>query len=104
MDATINDIKSWSAESPYLYRLVVSLDYDQFVKKNIGFKRVEIKNSQVLINGQALYFKGVDRHETDPFTGHVVSRASMEKDIQLMKQNNKQVASSDESQDADYKE
>ncbi len=85
---TIENIKSWSAETPYLYALSISLDYDQFIKKSVGFKRVEIKNSQVLINGKAVYFKGVDRHETNPFTGHVVSKTSMEMDIKLMKQNN----------------
>lgn len=83
-----SDIKSWSAEAPNLYALTISMDYDQFIRNEVGFKRVEIKNSQVLINGKAIYFKGVDRHETDPFTGHVVSKESMEKDIKLMKQNN----------------
>ena len=83
----IKNIKPWSAEIPNLYDLHISLD-DQFIKKQIGFKRVEIKNSQVLINGKAIYIRGVDRHETDPFTGHVVSKESMEKDILLMKQNN----------------
>lgn len=87
VDRTIKNVKSWSAEIPSLYDLQISLD-DQFIKKKIGFKRVEIKNSQVLINGKPIYIKGVNRHETDPFTGHVVSKASMEKDIQLMKQNN----------------
>ena len=84
----IKNIKSWSAEIPNLYSLSISMDGNQFIKRNIGFKRVEIKNAQVLINGKAIYFKGVDRHETDPFTGHVVSNESMEKDIKLMKQNN----------------
>ncbi len=84
----IKKVKSWSAEIPNLYTLKISLDNNQFITKHIGFKRVQIKNSQVLINGKAVYFKGVDRHETDPFTGHVVSKASMEKDIKLMKQNN----------------
>jgi len=88
VEKTIKNINSWSAEIPNLYTLLITLDYDQFIKKAIGFKRVEIKNAQVLINGKAIYIRGVDRHETDPFTGHVVSRASMEKDIQLMKQNN----------------
>lgn len=83
-----NQVKSWSAEIPNLYTLRISLDNNQYITTQIGFKRVEIKNSQVLINGKAIYFKGVDRHETDPFTGHVVSKASMEKDIKLMKQNN----------------
>mgnify|MGYP000017609876 CR=1 FL=1 len=87
VETIIKKVKSWSAEIPNLYDLHISLD-DQFIKKKIGFKRVEIKNSQVLINGKAIYIRGVNRHETDPFTGHVVSKASMEKDIQLMKQNN----------------
>ena len=87
VNKNIKNIKSWSAETPNLYDLQISFD-NQFIKKRIGFKRVEIKNSQVLINGKPIYIRGVDRHETDPFTGHVVSKASMEKDIQLMKQNN----------------
>ncbi len=87
-------VKKWSAELPELYQLKISLNdnenpkNNQFITKNIGFKRVEIINSQVLINGKAIYFKGVNRHETDPFTGHVVAKETMEKDIQLMKQNN----------------
>ena len=88
VNKTINNVKSWSAEIPNIYPLSISMDENQFIRKNIGFKSVEIKNSQVLINGQAIYFKGVDRHETDPYTGHVVSKESMEKDIRLMKQNN----------------
>lgn len=87
VNKTIKNVKSWSAEIPNLYALSISLD-DQFIKKQIGFKRVEIKNAQVLINGKPIYIRGVDRHETDPHTGHVVSRESMEKDILLMKQNN----------------
>lgn len=93
-ETLIKNVKQWSAEKPDLYILNISLtdevnpNNNQFIKKNIGFKRVEIKNSQVLFNGKAIYIRGVDRHETDPFTGHVVSRVSMEKDIKLMKQNN----------------
>ncbi|KAB1157371.1 DUF4981 domain-containing protein [Tenacibaculum aiptasiae] len=84
----VKNIKSWSAESPNLYDLRISLNYNQFINKHVGFKRVEIKKSQILINGKPVYFKGVDRHETDPFTGHVISKTSMLKDITLMKQNN----------------
>ncbi|MDX5584643.1 MAG: glycoside hydrolase family 2 TIM barrel-domain containing protein [Aureibaculum sp.] len=93
-ETLIKNVKQWSAEKPDLYILNISLtdevnpNNNQFIKKYIGFKRVEIKNSQVLFNGKAIYIRGVDRHETDPFTGHVVSRVSMEKDIKLMKQNN----------------
>ncbi len=90
----IDNVRQWSAESPNLYTLRIRLENpddsksNQYIKRSIGFKRVEIKNSQVLINGKAIYIKGVDRHETDPNTGHVVSRASMKKDIMLMKQYN----------------
>ena len=86
-ESILKNVKPWSAETPNLYDLHISLD-NQYIKRKIGFKRVEIKNSQVLINGKPIYIKGVNRHETDPFTGHVVSKASMEKDIKLMKQNN----------------
>ena len=87
-------IKAWSAEAPNLYQLQLVLEdledstNNEYINRNIGYRRVEIKNSQILFNGKPIYIKGVDRHETDPYTGHVVSRASMEKDIQLMKQNN----------------
>jgi beta-galactosidase len=90
----IENVEKWSAESPALYKLRIALkdvensNNDQYILQHIGFKRVEIKNSQVLFNGQPIFIRGVDRHETDPHTGHVVSRESMEKDIQLMKQNN----------------
>ncbi|WP_035090149.1 glycoside hydrolase family 2 TIM barrel-domain containing protein [Aquimarina macrocephali] len=90
----IENVKKWSAEIPNLYNLGITLENpdqgnsNQYINRHIGFKRVEIKNSQVLINGKAIYIRGVDRHETDPFAGHVVSRASMEQDIRSMKQHN----------------
>ncbi|MEX0314372.1 MAG: glycoside hydrolase family 2 TIM barrel-domain containing protein, partial [Allomuricauda sp.] len=90
----VQQVKQWSAEAPNLYQLEISLEdsiqpkNNIYIKRHVGFKRVEIKNAQVLVNGKPIYIKGVDRHETDPYTGHVVSRESMEKDIQLMKQNN----------------
>ena len=93
-DKILERIKPWSAEIPNLYGLKIVLQdinneaNNEHINRWTGFKSVEIKNSQVLINGKAIYIRGVDRHETNPFTGHVVSRASMEKDIKLMKQNN----------------
>ena len=90
----IEKVKPWSAEVPNLYGLKITLEDEnnsgnnEHINRQTGFRRIEIKNSQVLFNGKAIYIKGVDRHETDPFTGHVVSKASMEKDIKLMKQNN----------------
>ncbi len=90
----LEQVKPWSAEIPNLYGLKVALEDEnedannEYINRWTGFKRVEIKNSQVLFNGKPIYIKGVNRHETDPFTGHVVSRESMEKDIKLMKQYN----------------
>lgn len=58
------------------------------VGREIGFRSTELKNGNILVNGQPVLFKGVNRHEHDPITGHVVSRESMEKDVQLMKEFN----------------
>lgn len=85
--------KQWSAELPHLYTLVVELldENDAVLEaftKRIGFREVEIKNSQVLVNGKAVYFKGVNRHEIQPDAGRVVSEATMIRDIELMKQHN----------------
>ena len=86
-------IKKWSAETPNLYKAVIT-HQDQFgkvvevISKKIGFRIVEIKNGQLLVNDQAIYIRGVDRHETHPLTGHVISKEVMLQDIQLMKQNN----------------
>ena len=90
----IPNIKKWSAEDPNIYSLKISLQdpenskNDVYINRHTGFRRVEIKNGQVLFNGQAIYIRGVNRHETDPYTGHIISRELMEKDIRLMKQNN----------------
>ncbi|MGS0695658.1 glycoside hydrolase family 2 TIM barrel-domain containing protein [Shewanella sp. 0m-4] len=92
-DFSLKSPKLWSAETPNLYQLIVSLNDSQgkllqASSQQIGFRRVEIKAGQLLVNNKAITIRGVDRHETDPDTGHVVSRASMETDIRLMKQNN----------------
>lgn len=90
----LKNIESWSTEMPSLYDLNIGLTGEkmlepgQFITKKIGFRSVEIRNSRLLVNGKPIVFKGVNRHETDPFTGHVLSRKRMEQDIRLMKQNN----------------
>jgi beta-galactosidase len=82
----------WTAETPNLYTLLISLTKDgktiETLKHKIGFRTSEIKDGQLLINGKAVLLKGVNRHEHDPVTGHVVSCELMLKDITLMKQNN----------------
>ncbi len=83
----------WSAEAPHLYTLLLVLrDPDGRVLEvesaRIGFRRVEIRDGQLLLNGQPIWIQGVNRHEHDPDTGHWVTEASMRRDIRLMKQHN----------------
>ena len=82
----------WSAEQPNLYYLTTTLIQDgketQAIGQQVGFRKVELKLGQILVNKQPILFKGVNRHEHDEFTGHVVSKESMLKDIEIMKQNN----------------
>ncbi|MGQ9672276.1 MAG: glycoside hydrolase family 2 TIM barrel-domain containing protein [Candidatus Aminicenantales bacterium] len=83
----------WSAEKPNLYTAVLLLKDEQgqtveMESARFGFRKVEIKNGQLLLNGQPILIKGVNRHEHDPATGHAVSRESMERDIRLMKKHN----------------
>ena len=88
----IPEPKKWSAETPYLYKLYVSL-YDgdkllECIPQNVGFRKVEIRDQQFLVNGQPVLIKGADRHELDPDGGYVVSVERMIQDIQVMKQLN----------------
>jgi beta-galactosidase len=83
----------WSAESPYLYQLVLTLKdakggVVEVVPWKVGFRQSEIKGNQILFNGKKLMIKGVNRHEFDPDRGQVVTREMMIEDIKLMKQNN----------------
>ncbi|PVY43765.1 glycoside hydrolase family 2 TIM barrel-domain containing protein [Pontibacter virosus] len=92
-NATVANAKAWSAETPHLYRLEVTLsDADgkvqEVISRNMGFRTVEIKNTQILVNGKPVMFKGVNRHETHPETGQVVSREAMLEEVKLMKQLN----------------
>ena len=89
----IGKVKPWSAESPTLYQLRMSLadKKGKSIEKlttHFGFRTSEIKDGKLLVNGQYVLIKGVNRHEHDPYTGHVISRESMERDIALMKQLN----------------
>lgn len=84
--------KLWSAEQPNMYTLQLSLStngaHPQYISRQIGFRSTEYKDGNILINGQAVLFKGVNRHEHDPASGHVISRESMLQDVKLMKQFN----------------
>ena len=90
---TVKNPAKWTAETPNLYKLVLTLtdsegEVIEAVSHNVGFRKVEIKNAQLLVNGQPILIKGVNRHEHDLETGHAVSLESMISDITLMKQFN----------------
>lgn len=92
-EKTIMNVQQWSAEKPYLYDLLVFLkDADnkilEVIPQKAGFRRVELKNGRILVNGKAVIFKGVNRHEHSHLNAHYVSREEMMQDIILMKQNN----------------
>lgn len=86
-------VKKWSAEKPELYSLVLSLKDKsgsilESVSSKVGFRKVEIINSQLLVNGVAILIKGTNMHEHDEITGHVIDEATVLKDIRVMKSNN----------------
>lgn len=82
----------WTAETPNLYKVVVTVQQDnkdvESVPVRTGFRKVEIKNKQLLVNGQPILIKGANRHEIDPDGGYVISRERMIEDVKLMKQFN----------------
>ncbi|MDE6269882.1 MAG: DUF4981 domain-containing protein [Muribaculaceae bacterium] len=93
MEKLLKDVHPWSAEHPYLYTLVMNLKDGsgktvETLGCNVGFKTSEIKNGQFCLNGRPILVKGVNRHAFTPEHGHTVTRESMLRDIELMKQNN----------------
>ncbi len=89
LKATYPGVSPWTAETPNLYRFSYSLDGKDRRSLNIGFRTVEIAaDGAVLINGRAVKFKGVNRHEAHPDYGRAITRAIMEKDIQIIKSHN----------------
>lgn len=92
-DATFPDVKKWTAETPNLYLLLLTLkDANgktiEVLRQDVGFRTVEIKNAQLLVNGKAIYVKGVDLHEHNDTSGHVQNIQTMLEDIKLMKSHN----------------
>lgn len=85
----VENPKKWSAETPYLYTLRASMQgSNEVIPVKVGFRKIELKGDQILVNGKAILFKGADRHEMDPDGGYVVSPERMLQDIQIMKQFN----------------
>ena len=92
-EEVIDQINPWSAEYPYLYNLQINLinaqkEVIESLTQQVGFKRVEIINGNLLVNGKAIMFRGVNRHEWDPVRGRSITEEIMIKDIKLMKENN----------------
>lgn len=102
-EAELPDVKTWTADFPNLYKLVMSVEQDgkvsEYVPQNVGFRRFEIKKLDekspkggdvvvLLVNGKPIKFKGVNIHEHNPATGHYVTEELMRRDIELMKLNN----------------
>ncbi|MBQ8273601.1 MAG: DUF4981 domain-containing protein [Bacteroidaceae bacterium] len=90
--ADIDNVKPWTAETPDLYTLSVTLSdakgVIESIRQRVGFRHIEIKNAQVLLNGQPILIKGANRHEMDPDGGYVISRERMLEDIRVMKELN----------------
>jgi beta-galactosidase len=93
MQVSVNNPEKWTAETPYLYQVLLTLkdSFDSTIEVEqckFGFRKIEIVNAQLLINGESVYFKGVNRHEHDPDFGRAIPYSRMVEDIQLLKQNN----------------
>ena len=92
IDEVIADVKHWTAEAPYLYKLFMTVEDDgqivEVIPQNVGFRNIRLNGETFLVNGVAIKFKGVNRHDYSPQNGRVVSREEIEKDIILMKQFN----------------
>jgi beta-galactosidase len=86
-------IKKWTAETPNLYNLLITLkspdgEVIEVLRQDVGFRRIEIKDSKLLVNGRYVYIKGANLHEHHDVMGHVVDEATMLKDIKVMKSHN----------------
>ena len=85
----LNQVKPWTAETPHLYTVLVTLKQGdkvlEVIKQRVGFRHIEIKGGQLLVNGQPILIKGADRHEMDPDGGYIVSVERMIQDIKIMK-------------------
>ena len=84
-----NIVKPWTAETPHLYTVLVTLKQGdkvlEVIRQRVGFRHIEIKGGQLLVNGQPILIKGADRHELDPDGGYIVSVERMIQDIKIMK-------------------
>ncbi|MCM5664057.1 glycoside hydrolase family 2 TIM barrel-domain containing protein [Galbibacter mesophilus] len=90
-EGTVENAKPWTAETPNLYTTTISLDgaeQTQATAVKVGFRNIKIENNQFLVNGQPILIKGVNLHDHDESTGHVINEELTLKDLKLMKANN----------------
>lgn len=84
----ISNPHKWTAETPYLYHLILSIDGELFTGHRVGFRQVEIKDGLIKVNGQRIVIKGANRHEHHPLHGRAVPYEFMKLDLLLMKTHN----------------
>ena len=84
----VKDPLKWTAESPNLYHLVVSLNSTQHVAHRVGFRQVELKDGLIKVNGKRVVFRGVNRHEHHPQFGRTIPLDFLKRDLLTMKQYN----------------
>ena len=87
LELTVLNPVLWNAENPYLYQVILTMP-DEVIVDRIGFRTIEIKDKVVYFNGEKIKFRGVNRHDSDPETGFVISIQQIKKDLMLMKQHN----------------
>ncbi len=87
LEISVDNVNLWSAETPYLYNLVIETD-NEIIGEKVGFRKIAIENGVVKINGKAVKFRGVNRHDSYPDTGYYASVEQMKKDLIMMKKHN----------------
>jgi beta-galactosidase len=93
LEIRLQNVRKWTAETPYLYRLILTLKdasgaIIEAIPQNVGFRKIEVKDGRFMINGKPVLIKGVNRHEHSEISAKTVDRATMIKDIELMKRFN----------------
>ena len=83
----VKEPKLWNPEQPYLYTLVLETE-GEVITDRIGIREIVVKDAVLYVNGTAIKFKGVNRHDSDPVTGFVIGLEQMKKDLQMMKESN----------------
>lgn len=90
--AVVKGAEHWTAETPYLYKMLMTVEKDgeviEVIPQNVGFRNIRLNGDTFLVNGVAIKFKGMNRHDYNPRNGRVVAKEEIEKDIILMKQFN----------------